>query len=145
MTSRIRNPRILVPAVAVLLVGLAWLAIGYFGVHTLFIDEEVSEALPTFDAAPGPDEPPTTVAAPAPDPATPGRAAPEPSGAPIGTPGTSAGEIVAAVPAAAEIVTEASGTFESGAHPTRGTARVLGNGTGLIDIRNLSLPIHALS
>jgi hypothetical protein len=128
MTSPIRNPRILVPAVAVLLVGLAWLAIGYFGLHTLFIDEEVSDALPTFDAAP--DEPPTTDATPTPAPASPEPATPAPGDTPITTPDTTAEAIVTAAPTAPEIVTEASGTFESGAHPTRGTAAVLGNGTG---------------
>jgi hypothetical protein len=31
---------------------MGWIAIGYFGVHLLFLDDEVSQAAPTFDAAP---------------------------------------------------------------------------------------------
>ncbi|MEM1332707.1 MAG: hypothetical protein AAGG08_04535, partial [Actinomycetota bacterium] len=30
------------------LLGLAWLAFGYFGIHTAFIDDEVQEAAPVF-------------------------------------------------------------------------------------------------
>ena len=32
---------------------LAWLAFGYFGVHTLFVDDVVSEAAPGFVAPAG--------------------------------------------------------------------------------------------
>ncbi|HSL57591.1 MAG TPA: hypothetical protein VK866_07105, partial [Acidimicrobiales bacterium] len=34
----------------VLVAGSAWLAFGFFGVHTLFVDDVVSEAAPVFDA-----------------------------------------------------------------------------------------------
>ena len=37
---------------AVVLAGLAWLAFGFFGVQTLFIDDVVEEAGPVFDAEP---------------------------------------------------------------------------------------------
>jgi hypothetical protein len=115
---------------------LAWLAFGYFGVHTLFIDDVVSEAAPVFDEpavvadeADGQSAPvtsgsiaeavevadvPTTTTAVAPAPAE-----PVPATAPTTT-----------IPAMPEIVTEASGQFTSAAHSTAGEAVVLGNGTG---------------
>ena len=45
-------------AVGVLLIG--FLAFGVFGIHTAFIDNEVSEAGPFFASAEGVDEPITT-------------------------------------------------------------------------------------
>jgi len=45
----IRNWKISLPVAGVVLAGLAWLAFGYFGVQTAFIDDEVSEAAPAFD------------------------------------------------------------------------------------------------
>ena len=118
---------------------LAWLAFGFFGVHTLFIDDIVSEAAPVFDtpaapAAPSPEEttsttpPPTTVppveAAPVTTPTT-TQTTPQTTVAP--TPTTAPTTTVPPVP---EIVTEASGVFTSAAHPTSGDVVVLGNGTG---------------
>ena len=64
-----RNLKVLVPVTAVVVAGVAYLAFGVFGVHTLFVDDEVDEAAPMFDSgvvaaaapietvAPGPDEP----------------------------------------------------------------------------------------
>jgi hypothetical protein len=43
-----RNLKIVLPATAVLAVGVAYLAFGVFGVHTLFIDDKVDEDGPIF-------------------------------------------------------------------------------------------------
>jgi len=123
---------------------LAWLAIGYFGVHTLFIDEEVAEAVPVFDAsaAPqsGPSVPVPTSVSPTVAPATvapetvpPDTVTAETVTAETVTAGTvTAGTVPVPPPTAAApvIVTEASGMFRSLDHPTAGDAVVLGNGTG---------------
>jgi hypothetical protein len=57
MNERRRTTRsrwkILLPVSAALIAGLAWLAFGVFGVHTLFIDDKVSEAGPVFDSGAG--------------------------------------------------------------------------------------------
>lgn len=147
MMSFIRKHPIGVGASAVALVaGLAWLAFGFFGVHTLFVDDVVDEAGPVFDAAPvsaapaaalpEADSSPTTTPPPTTDapatgsasetPATASSQVPEATAAPT-TPPTTPPTTVAPVP---EIVTEYVGTFVSDAHPTSGDALVLGNGTG---------------
>jgi len=127
----------------VAVLGLAWLAFGYFGVHTLFVDDVVDEAGPTFDtppaAAAAPAEADTstatvqaeaTAAAPATDTPT---EAPEPA-APDQTtasePTTTTAPPPTTTPAEPQILTEYEGVFESDAHPTAGNAVVLGNGTG---------------
>jgi hypothetical protein len=124
-------------AAAVIITGMAWLAFGFFGVHTLFFDDEVSEALPSFDATP-PAEPDVSDSPLAEDdsadPADPADVQPPSSSAPVESLPAPQSEPAATTstspPAvAAEIVTEYSGSFESGAHPTSGTAVVLGNGT----------------
>ena len=119
-------------ALAVAIAGLAWLAFGFFGVQTLFIDDEVSEALPTFDATSAQPAAVTEPIVPVPtepiDEAT-TEAAAEPA---ITQPPTTQPVVTqpaAAEPTGTEIVTEYSGSFESDAHPTSGTAVVLGNGT----------------
>ena len=45
-----RNLKILAPVTVVVLAGVAYLAFGVFGVHTLFIDDKVDEAGPVFDS-----------------------------------------------------------------------------------------------
>jgi hypothetical protein len=99
--------------VAVLAVG-AWLVFGFFGFHLLFVDDEVEEAAPVFDAAPAVGAPttdgPLTTTRPADTTPAPGP--------------------VATAPPSPEVVTEARGTFTSLDHPTSGEALVLGNGTG---------------
>lgn len=139
-------------AVVAGIAALAWLAFGFFGVHTLFIDDVVDEAGPVFDAAPVTAvSTPGAEAIPTPDASTPGAAAAtaddttasattsvttattdgtaaEPDTAP-GAP-TSAPAATPASPAATEVTAEAVGTFVDQAHPTDGTATVLGNGTG---------------
>ena len=106
MLASIRNHPLRSGAAGVALVfGLAWLAFGYFGVHTLFIDDVVDEAGPVFDV-PAVDA---------------DRAA-----APAATEGI---DESAAATGAPEVVAEFSGTFVDRAHPTAGIATVLGNGT----------------
>ena len=131
---------------AALVAGLAWLAFGFFGIHTLFIDDVVDEAGPVFDAQPAaleadPDAetaPPPTASSDAADEATTdagadGSDAASDSGTAAGSAGTSGDTDPAAddaADAAPDVVTEFVGTFRSDAHPTAGTAVVLGNGTG---------------
>ena len=59
-----RNLKIVLPVAALALVGVAVLAFGVFGVHTLFIDDKVDEDGPVFDsgvaAAASPIDTPTT-------------------------------------------------------------------------------------
>lgn len=98
----------------VITAGVAWLAFGYFAIHTLFVDDKVSEAAPTFafeqttttsttvittqaSDSPSTLEPTTTVPPPPPPP---------------------------------PIVAEAAGTFVSGDHDTSGNVTVLGDGSG---------------
>ena len=150
----IRNWKISLPVAGVVVAGLAWLAFGYFGIHTAFIDDEVAEALPEFDL---PAEPATEVAvdgeadAPSADATvTEPSSADEPSTepepvavdeAPTADPVAADDSEQPAVPevvaepveAAAEpqIVTEASGAFAgTSRYDVSGEAVVLGNGTG---------------
>ena len=83
---------------------LAWLAFGYFGVQTLWVDDEVNEAGPTFDSGATVDE--------GPDDSTSG-------------PATDAGP----PPDAPVVQTVASGQFISRDHATEGTAAVLTDGS----------------
>lgn len=114
------------------LAALAWLAFGFFGVHTLFVDNVVDEAGPVFDAAPAEAAPAATAATTPPSStvATGDTSAPEDDTDVTSTTTPEAPATTPAEPAAAEIVTEYLGTFESDAHPTSGRALVLGNGTG---------------
>lgn len=146
-----RNIAIVASASVIVLAGLAWLAFGYFGVQTLFIDDEVSESAPVFDAEPAAVIAPTpTTAAPAPsDPASAAPVTTEPvttepvttepsDSAPAATanaepapqPEPTTAPLTTAEAPTPEIATEYSGTFQSDAHPTSGQAIVLGNGTG---------------
>lgn len=124
----------------VLLAGLAWLAFGYFGVHTLFVDDVVSEAAPVFDA-PAPtstSQPGTAPADPiAEDGSTerePAAAAPSAAVPPATAPPTTAPPATAPPATAApadEVVVEYEGGFVGESrYDTSGRAVVLGNGTG---------------
>lgn len=110
-----------------LLAVVAWLAFGYFGVHTLFIDDEVAEALPMFDT-PASDARPSTPAIEEPMADEP--VADEVAEEPIAAQETSDEAPTTTGAPVAEIVTEYSGSFVGDAHPAVGTAAVLGNGTG---------------
>jgi hypothetical protein len=117
-----RNPKIVLPVSAVV-VGVAYLAFGVFGVHTLFIDDEVDEDGPVFDSGVGAAAAPGGRAAPAP--AEPvGPAALEPSVPPAGeTP------VVTEAPTP-QVVTLAQGSFVPlGRYNGEGTAVVLNDGS----------------
>lgn len=92
-------------AVAVGVVAVvAWVAFGFFGVHTLLFDDEVDEAAPVFDSGAGPaDEPQGPVAST------------QPSGPAVTTPPS--GEPT--------VVQVASGSFVDRSHPATGRAVVL--------------------
>ena len=116
-----RNLRFVIPAAIVVLVGVAYLAFGVFGVHTLFIDDRVDEDGPVF-ASGAVVDPTTTVVEPAPSEVTVTDDATEPVPA-IEAPPTT-------VAPAATIVTLAEGSFvPRGRYSGEGTARVLNDGS----------------
>lgn len=110
---RTRRAWLLGGAAAAVVVVVA-IAVGVFGVHTLFIDDEVSEAGPTFDSG-------AAAAAPTTDAPTPtaGQAA-EPA-APDEPPATT----TAPPPV---VRTVATGSFTAVDHPGSGTATLLSDG-----------------
>lgn len=136
-----RNWKITVPAAGVFLAGLAWLAFGYFGVHTAFIDNEVDEALPEFDvpAAPAAQVADPVVASSI-EPTVDATSADGAESTPIEPAAPETAETssdveteveIPADPAVAEIVVEASGSFAgTSRYDVAGQAVVLGNGTG---------------
>lgn len=125
MKSFLTNYRVSIPSAIALVGVLAWVAIGYFGVHKVFLDDTVSEAAPVFDATPAATVPaPTTT----PTPTTPTTTAATAPTTPTTTPTTTAPATTTTT--VAQPVTEASGSFVSRNHPTEGTAIVLGNGSG---------------
>ena len=125
------NLKIVIPATAVALGAIAFLAFGVFGVHTLFVDDTVDEAGPLFDSGvaaeavvAGVDDAPSTSEAPgittAPDAATEDAATEEPG------PETT----VPPVAAAPQIVTLAEGTFiPRGRYSGEGRAVILNDGS----------------
>lgn len=128
----VRNPKYSIPGGLALLAGLAWLAFGFFGVHLLFVDDEVSEPLPVFAAAPTQPVPaPTIEATTAPTSLAP--TGPVLTTTPTSTPQTSPPATttpVVPVTTTPAIVTEYRGTFVGRDHPTSGDALVLGDGSG---------------
>ena len=112
-----RNKYLIIGGAVAGLAVLGFLAFGVFGIHTLFIDEEVDEANPFATT-------PAAVVADAPEAVD----ETEPEGDPeTGTdePGATATETP--LPG---VETLASGTFVDGAHPTNGTASVITDGSG---------------
>ena len=102
---------------------VGYLAFAIFGIHTLFIDDEVNEDVPVFASGAGasglPSDAMTDEEAAAmnefmADEGTPSEVAAN-DGEPMDAP---------------EIVVEASGTFIDRSHPAVGIAEVLGDGTG---------------
>lgn len=122
------------------LAGLAWVAFGYFGVHTLFVDDVVSEAAPVFDApsSPAPAAAPESTVPPTTVPATDSTGAVPEASAPTTTPATTAPTTApttstptTATVAPPEVVVEYAGDFvDESRYSTSGQAIVLGNGTG---------------
>jgi hypothetical protein len=128
MKRFLRNYRVSIPSALLVVAALAWLAFGYFGVHKLFVDEKVDEALPTFAASPTTVTPTASVDVTAPPVTTTAVTAPtsgatESTVAPTTTPPTT-------VPPPPQIVTEFTGSFVSRDHATSGSAIVLGDGSG---------------
>jgi hypothetical protein len=120
-----RNVRWLVPGGIAAIAAAAWLAFGFFGVHTLFIDDEVAEADPFAVSAEAAPTEAAEVEAPAEAteaPATPTQAAEAPAGATEAP--VEATE--AAVPAGPTSTFQ--GSFISLDHPTSGTALIRTDG-----------------
>lgn len=153
MSTFIRKHPVGVAAGTLVVGTLAWLAFGFFGIHTLFVDDVVDEAAPVFAATAAADttqpDARRNATSSASAPASTSGATPGAIASPAGTqrpdltpppevtpaqPPSSGGPadqpVASPAPAAPEIVTELRGAFESDAHPTSGEALVLGNGTG---------------
>ena len=142
MIASIRNHPIRAAAGALtVLGGLAWLAFGFFGVHTLFIDDVVAESAPVFDAQVAVADPsdatpvtePDTGTEPSEPATTSDTVSPDTtiaSDVPAEGPTTTEPPVDAPAEQQVEIATERVGTFVDGAHPTSGRVTVLGDGTG---------------
>lgn len=125
---------------AVALAGLAWLAFGYFGIHTAFIDDKVEEAGPVFASGVTADD---AGVDPEPAPADegdadqtggeaaetggdePAAAEPDPVTADSGQPADDATDESGAEEGTGEVVTLAAGTFS-------GLSRYSGSGDALV-------------
>ena len=113
-----RNLKIILPVSAVVVVGVAYLAFGVFGVHTLFIDDKVDESGPVFDSG--------VASAAAPVTSAPSELSElsEPPAPPASEP-----PVVTEAPAP-QIVTLAQGSFiPLGRYSGEGTAIVLNDGS----------------
>jgi hypothetical protein len=63
MRQFLRNTKVSIPLGIGVLALLAWVVFGVFGAHLLFVDDEVDEALPTFDTPAATVPVPTTPSA----------------------------------------------------------------------------------
>lgn len=123
LVDRLRdNWKVAVPAGVVVVGVLAWLAFGFFGIHTAFFDDEVNEAGPVFASGAGASGLPSD------------ETSPELAEAMTDAMEDSAAEVeVDEAPAmtdnAGDIVTLSSGTFIDRSHPAEGTALILNDGT----------------
>lgn len=124
MKQFLRNTKVSIPLGIGVLALLAWVVFGVFGAHLLFVDDEVDEALPTFDTP--------AVAAPATAPADTTVTADVAGEAPIASAPTAPAATAPAATAPSEpvVVTEVAGSFVSRNHETSGRALVLGDGSG---------------
>jgi hypothetical protein len=117
------NWRWTAPVGTVALLLAAWLLFVFFGVHLLFIDEEVDEPLPTFSSGAGASGLPSDATGP--DLAEAMNEAMREDKSPlIAEMDESPPEI-----ATSEVLTEARGLFVDRSHPTSGRALVLSDGT----------------
>ncbi len=119
-----RNLKIVLPVTAVFAVGVAYLAFGIFGVHTLFIDDKVDEDGPIFaSGAAAETSEAVTTEAPAVEPE-----AADPVEPAVADPVVT--EPVVTEPPAPQIVTLAQGSFiPRGRYSGEGTAVVLNDGS----------------
>ncbi len=128
-----RNIKILAPVTLVALAGVAYLAFGVFGVHTLFIDDKVDEDGPVF--ASGAAAPTATLPAvtqpEAAETASPTTVAPPAIAAPIATDAPVATEVPTTTAAPApQVVTLVEGSFiPRGRYSGEGQALVLNDGS----------------
>jgi hypothetical protein len=119
-----RNLLAVLGAGTVALAGLAWLAFGYFGIHTAFVDDEVAEAGPVFASGVAADDP---AAATDGDVAAAADTGDESAAADGGAAAEAEAEAEDAPP---EILTLASGAFTGlGSYSGGGDAVVLNDGT----------------
>jgi len=121
MSSPTRTRTWILIAGALLVSTVAYLAFAVFGIHTLFLDDEVDEAAPVFDSSLSPSSLASDV--------TTTEQTAEIDQAIIETetpPLEDANDDMAAP----EVVVEASGSFVDRSHPATGVAQVLGDGTG---------------
>lgn len=138
-----RHWRWAVPAGVVVAGVGAWLVFGYFAFHTILIDEEVDEAVPFFAEGPAPSGIPgdetTEEMADAMNEAMAADEMPRVDEVDEPMPETTAsdsdseaqpGDADEIQPSEPQIIVEASGSFVSRSHPTEGSARVLGDGSG---------------
>jgi hypothetical protein len=110
--------------VGVLLVAVgAWLFFGFFGFHTLFFDETVAEGIPVFESGAGASGLPSDFAS---------NEITEQMNAAMQeeeTPAVVQVDEPMAMHDAPEIITVVEGTFIDRSHPTRGTAKVITDGS----------------
>ena len=117
MLQRLRdNWKVSVPVGAVAVAALAWLAFGFFGIQTLFVDDVVDEAGPVFDSGLTGDDVGTDMLADMDD-------AMDDEGI------AETVEADDAMPDGSEIVTLAEGSFIGRVHPAEGRAVVLNDGS----------------
>lgn len=121
-----RNLKIAVPAGIVLVAVGAWLAFGVFGIHTLFIDDKVDEAVPTFEAGSASGIASDEITA---------ELAEEMNETMIETETPSEVRVEESKDEAMDqmddaVETVVMGSFIDRSHPTSGTALVLGDGSG---------------
>jgi len=112
--------KVALPVGIVGIAALAWLAFGFFGIQTLFIDDEVNEAGPVFDSGAGAGD---------------GLLTPEiqieidDAMAEDGTPAVVEVTDAEPMPDAPDVASLVSGDFVDQAHPTSGQAVVLTDGS----------------
>jgi len=117
--------KIVLPVTLVVIAGAAYVAFGFFGVHTLFIDDEVDEAGPVFDSGVVaadviPDDPAENEASAT----VPSASAPPVTVSPASTPPADT------APPTPQVVTLAEGSFiPLGRYSGAGTALVLNDGS----------------
>lgn len=119
-----RRWQIILPGAALAIAGLAWLAFGFFGIHTAFIDDRVDESGPVFASGAGASGLPSDAIDD--DLANAMNDAMDDDDVPAID---RVDEESAMADGDPDILTLASGEFIDRSHPARGTALVLNDGT----------------